>query len=189
MLTEGLSHRLYVNLRFPERRENGHWGEMKQRMVHVAAIAVAVVGLTASCSGEQIAEQIGEQAINGEVDIEDDSISITDEDGNEFSAGGGTEIPESWPDDVPLFPDGELVLATTQSQGSATALWETTLSVDDAAAIYDAALTSNGFTLDQDANIAGTIARTYQGEVNIANVTVADVDGTTNVSVAVVPAA
>ncbi|MDA2988511.1 MAG: hypothetical protein O2815_05465 [Actinomycetota bacterium] len=161
---------------------------MKQRMVHIAAITVTVLGLTAGCGGEQLAEQIGEQAINGEVDIEDDSITITDDEGNEFSAGGGTEIPESWPDDVPLFPDGELVLATSQSEGSATALWETTLSVDDAAAAYDAVLMSSGFTLDQDANISGTIARTYQGEVDIANVTVADVDGTTNVSVAVVPA-
>jgi hypothetical protein len=142
--------------------------------------------LLAGC-GEQVAEQIGEQALNGEVDIDDDSISITDDEGNEFSAGTGTEIPASWPQAVPLFPGGELVLATSQSDGSATALWETTQSTDEAAAAYDAALVSSGFTLDQDANIDGTIVRTYQGSENAANVTVADVEGTTNVSVVVVP--
>lgn len=161
---------------------------MKRRLVNIAAVAMTVAGLTAGCGGEQRAEQIGEQAINGEVDIEDDSISITDDEGNEFSAGTGTELPASWPEDVPLFPDGELVLATSQSERSATALWETTQSVDEAAATYDAVLVSSGFTLDQDANISGTIARTYQGDVNVVNVTVADVDATTNVSVAVVPA-
>jgi hypothetical protein len=142
--------------------------------------------LLAGC-GEQVAEQIGEQALNGEVDIDDDSISITDDEGNEFSAGSGTEIPASWPQAVPLFPGGELVLATSQSDGSATALWETTQSIDEAAAAYDAVLVSSGFTLDQDANIDGTIVRTYQGGENAANVTVADVEGTTNVSVVAVP--
>lgn len=142
--------------------------------------------LLAGC-GEQVAEQIGEQALNGEVDIDDDSISITDDEGNEFSAGSGTEIPASWPASVPLFPGGELVLATSQSDGSATALWETTQSIDEAAAAYDAVLVSSGFTLDQDANIDGTIVRTYQDSGNAANVTVADVEGTTNVSVVAVP--
>lgn len=160
---------------------------MRQRVVHIAAIALTVAGLTASCGGEQLAEQIGEQAINGEVDIEDDSISITDQEGNEFSAGGGTQIPESWPGEVPLYPDGELVLATSQSDGTATALWETTVPVDQVAKDYDDVLKSQGFTLEQDATIAGAIVRTYSSALHTVNVTVATAAGTTNVNIAVVP--
>lgn len=162
-------------------------GVTGRRMVAIGAAVIAVAGLSAGCGGEQLAEELGGQVIDGEVDIEDDSLTITDQEGNEFAAGSGTEIPDSWPGDVPLYPDGELVLATSQSDGTATALWETTSSVDDAATTYDDALTSQGFTLDQDAMIAGAVVRTYSGDLHTVNVTLADTAGTTNVNIAVVP--
>lgn len=152
----------------------------------MASIALTAVILLTACGGEQLAEQIGEQAINGEVQIDDDSISITDEEGNELSAGGGTELPASWPANVPAFPDGDLVVATSMSEGSATALWETTQPVDAAAATYEALLVSSGFTLEQDAVIDGTIVRSYRGDTHIANMTVAKANGSTNISVSVV---
>lgn len=162
-------------------------GEVVRRAAMACAGAVIVAALSAGCGGEQLAEQMAEGAINGEVDLEDDSISITDDEGNEFSAGTGTEIPQTWPADVPMYPSGTLVLATTQSDGTATALWETTAPVDSAANDYDAVLLANGFSMDQDAMIAGAIVRTYSGTLHTVNVTVAETDGSTNVNVAVVP--
>ena len=157
------------------------------RLTILAALMFGVAASITACGGEQLAEQLGEQAIDGQVDIEDDSISITDQEGNEFAAGEGTEIPPTWPAEVPLFSEGTLVLVTSQSDGTATALWETTDTVDQAAATYDDALTSGAFRLDQDASIGGSIIRTYVGESHTVNVTVAEVSGSTNLSIAVIP--
>lgn len=158
-----------------------------RRMVAIGAAVIAVAGLNTGCGGEQLAEELGGQVIDGDVDIKNDSLTITDDEGNEFAAGGGSQIPDSWPDGVPLFPNGDLVLATSQTDGTATALWEVTSSVDEAATAYDDVLSSQGFTLDQDATIAGAIVRTYSGELHTVNVTVANTAGTTNVNIAVVP--
>lgn len=158
-----------------------------RRIVAIGAAVIAVAGLSAGCGGEQLAEELGGQVIDGEVDIEDDSLTITDQEGNEFSAGGGSEIPDSWPGAVPVYPDGVLVLATSQSDGTATALWETAASVNEAATTYDDVMTSQGFTLDKDATISGAIVRTYSGDLHAVNVTVANTAGMTNVNIAVVP--
>lgn len=153
----------------------------------VAAVIVTVAGLAGGCGGEQLAEQLGEQAIDGEVEIQDDSFSITDQEGNELAVGEGTEIPPTWPSEVPLYAGGTLVLVTSQADGTATALWETTETVDQAVTTYDDALTSSAFQMDQEASIAGSVVRTYVGERHTVNVTVAEVDGATNLSIAVIP--
>lgn len=157
------------------------------RVITLAAVFMTITGLSAGCGGEKLAEQIGEQIVNGDVDIQDDSVSITDDEGNEFAAGSGTELPASWPKDVPLFPDEQLVLATSQSDSTATALWETSSTVDVAVSDYDTVLLAHGFTLDQDANIGGTVVRSYSGKLHRVNVTVAQMNGTTSVSITVVP--
>lgn len=161
---------------------------VRRRVVTVGAVTLTVLGLIAGCGGEQVAEELGGQVIDGEVEIEDDSLSITDDEGNEFAAGSGTEIPDSWPNDIPLFPEGDLVLATSQADGTATALWESSEAVEEAAMRYDDLLTSQGFTLEQDATIAGAIVRTYTGPLHTVNVTIARTGGTTNVTIAVIPA-
>jgi hypothetical protein len=158
-----------------------------RRVAALGAAVIAIAGLSTGCGGEQLAEELGGQVIDGEVDIENDSLTITDDEGNQFAAGGGTQIPDSWPDDVPLYPDGDLVLATSQTEGTAAALWEVTSSVHEAAGAYGDVLISQGFTLDQDATIAGAIVRTYSGELHSVKVTVANTAGTTNVNIAVVP--
>lgn len=159
-------------------------------LVAVVGAGLGLSGL-AGCGGGQLAEQVGEQlggqAVDGEVDITDDGLTITDEQGNQFGAGAGTEIPATWPADVPLFTDGDLVLAASQADGTATALWESQTSVADSAATYDRILTDAGFSLERDADLAGTVLRTYRGEVHSVNVTIARTGGTTNLNVSVQP--
>jgi len=76
----------------------------------VPLIAVALTACGAA--QEAVSEQLVEQAVGEGVDLElgDDGqiASIETEDGSfEMSAGGG-EVPEEWPDDVPLFDGGEI---------------------------------------------------------------------------------
>lgn len=147
----------------------------------LALTRVATIGATAALA---LGTLVG---CGTEVDVGDGSVSITDDQGNEFAAGGSTEIPQSWPPEVPLYPDGELVLVTSQSDGTATALWETTASVDEAAATYDDVITAQGFAVEQDATIAGAIVRTYASSLHTVNMTVARTADTTSVNLAVVP--
>ena len=77
----------------------------------VPLIAVALTACGAA--QEAVSEQLVEQAVGEGVDVEfgDDGqvASIETEDGSfEMSTGGG-EVPEEWPDDVPLFDGGEIL--------------------------------------------------------------------------------
>lgn len=163
----------------------------------IAAVAAALVfgfGL-AGCSSpaDEAAERLTEELIEGagggevEVDIDDESITFSDEQGNEFSAGDGSTIPDTWPEGVPLYMGGQLVFATVQAEGTASALWETDESVEAAVASYDDALQAAGYSLDQEASMAGAQMRTYSGNNLMVNVTVAEGDGVTDVTIAVMP--
>lgn len=69
----------------------------------------------------------------------------------------------NWPASVPTYDDGTFVVATAQPDGSATALWETTNLVKDAADDYDASLTERGFTREREQIIAAHPVRDYLG--------------------------
>ena len=146
---------------------------------HVLLIALPAMGIaltsllgTAACSTTALEEHLLDSPITT---------------GDAIPPGAEGALPQTWPPYVPFFPDGTLVLVSSQRNGTATALWETRRSVDSAAESYDATLKSRGFALEQDANLAGVIVRTYRGERHNVNVTVATDAGTTNVSAAVVP--
>lgn len=140
----------------------------RHRVIALAMAALLGVGL-AGCSNpvDEAAEQLTEQALEGagagdiDVDIDDDTVTVTDDEGNALSAGEGASIPDAWPGQVPPYEGGELMFATVQSEGTASALWETSDSVEDATARYDDQLTAAGFTLDQEASMAGAQMRSY----------------------------
>lgn len=165
-----------------------------KRATSLALSALLCLGI-AGCSNpvDEAAERLTEQAIESagggevDVDIDDETVTLSDEEGNELSAGEGASIPDAWPGEVPLFEGGDLMFATVQAEGTASALWETNASVEDATASYDAALTGSGFTLDQEASMAGAQMRSYTGSGLMVSVTVAEGDGVTDVTVAVMP--
>ncbi|MCD6638653.1 MAG: hypothetical protein LT071_01910 [Nocardioides sp.] len=111
----------------------------------MAALAVVAAGtLLAGCggdAGERAAERSVEKAIedgaadSGEdvdVDIEDDKVTIEGEDGT--TTWGGTDRPESLPEDFPLA-EGEITYAMDSPDGAMV-----TIEVDDAAQAFDDAL-------------------------------------------------
>ena len=90
----------------------------------VPLIAVALTACGAA--QEAVSEQLVEQAVGEGVDLElgDDGqiASIETEDGSfEMSAGGG-EVPEEWPDDVPLFDGGEISSSQVVTDAGQTAV-------------------------------------------------------------------
>jgi len=144
-------------------------------------VPLIAVGLTAcGAAQEAVGEQLVEQAAGGDVDLElgDDGqiASIETEDGSlEMSAGG--EVPEEWPDDVPLFDGG-----TVNSSQVATSDGQTIVSIDfladaDADASLDAMVDlyeSAGFTTTATTNMgdgSGGSIDGYVGERNGTTIT------------------
>lgn len=122
---------------------------MGQRRVSAAVLA-ALVMAAGGCgaAAEKAAEEATERAIedqtggSAEVDLDGGEVSVDGEDGS-FSAGTA-EVPEEWPDDIPVLDDIQVVSAlhTNDSQaGDLTTISGTTdLTAEDVVDAYRDAL-------------------------------------------------
>jgi len=63
-------------------------------------------------------------------------------------AASSPPLTVQWPSSVPAFDSGDLILATADGYGVATALWETTHSAGTALQRYHARLLARGFQSD-----------------------------------------
>jgi hypothetical protein len=153
-----------------------------------AALVITALALSPALAGcgqaaEQVAEQAAEQAIGGgDVNIEDDSVTITDEEGNQMAAGENVSIPDSWPAEIPIYEGGSLTVVTVQADG-VYAGWTSDQSPEDAVSAYTSALEDAGFTAGQETSVAGAIFREYTGNGYTVQVTGADADGQTSLVV------
>ena len=93
---------------------------MKKIIAIIAVIVpmLLVLVLASGCFGQNIAEKIAEEAIekaiesdsgeNVDIDFDDDEITIKSDDG-EVSIGMGSDLPDNFPDNVPVYPDMEII--------------------------------------------------------------------------------
>jgi hypothetical protein len=155
----------------------------------LAAALAASVPLMGACgsSVEQAAEQAAEQALGGDVNIEGDSMTMTDEEGNEVAVGEGISLPDTWPDSVPAFEGGTLGVASVNADGTASGMWTTDAASADAVAAYGAALESAGFTQSSTSAMGDLNIADYTGNGLTVNVSAIAADGTTTVVVTVTP--
>ena len=153
-----------------------HFPTVMRTLLVVPLIAIGLTG----CGGAQegASEQLVEQTVGGDVDIElgDDGqvASVETEDGSvEMSASG--EVPEEWPDDVPLFEDGVVSNSQVATTDDVTIVSIDYLTDADAESAYDAmvaAYKAAGFTttLSDVFDDEGGLA-TYIGERNGTSIT------------------
>ncbi len=93
---------------------------MKKIIAIIAVIVhmLLVLVLASGCFGQNIAEKIAEEAIekaiesdsgeNVDIDFDDGEITIESDDG-EVSIGMGSDLPDNFPDNVPVYPDMEII--------------------------------------------------------------------------------
>lgn len=116
--------------------------------------------------GEQMAEELIESGTSGDVDveIEDDSMTMTDEDGGGFSAGGEADLPPAFPDDIPLFTSGNLIAAAVLPDDGFTATWQMETPDEALVEAYISQWETAGFTRGGflDMSTDGTRVWTYQ---------------------------
>ena len=154
----------------------------------VAALAAAALILTPALSAcgqaaEEMAEQAAEQAIGGDVEVNDEGVTVTDDEGNEVAIGEGVSVPDTWPAEVPLFDGGTLQMVSVQADGSATAMWLVDGTPTEAAAAYGAALESAGYTADSESNMGGMIVNSFTGSAFTVSMQAIESDGQTTLMV------
>lgn len=158
---------------------------MKKYLVSVLII-FSVFSLTAcSQAAEQITEKIIEDNANGDVDvdIDDDGVNYTDNDGNQFSAGESIDLPNNWPSDIPTYDGNLTTVSIDKSGGSVWASWTTEDSLGDAYDAYSAALESAGFSLTSDTTQTDYRMTTFESSKYSVLLTVSVTDGVTTVSI------
>ena len=160
----------------------------------VAAIAIAALAFSptlVACgqAAEEVAEQAAEQAIGGDVEVNDEGVTVTDDEGNEVAIGENVAVPDTWPAAVPLYDGGTLQMISVQADGAATAMWLAEGTPADAAAAYGAALEEAGFAPDSESNMGGMIVNSYTGNGLTVSMQALDSDGQTTLMVIAEPAA
>jgi hypothetical protein len=127
--------------------------------------AVTIIPAVAGCgqAAEQVAEQAAEQALGGDVEVNDDSVTVTDDEGNELAIGEDVGIPDAWPTEVPVLEGGTPQLASVEADGSASAVWSVDATPEEAAMAYDAALVSAGYTQESTSTMGGMVVSEYTG--------------------------
>lgn len=161
---------------------------IRQRSIAaIAALTIIVTPALTACgeSAELAAEQIAENAMGGDVDIEDGNVAITDEQGNEMVAGADVALPENWP--LPVPNSGSLAMATVQTDGTAYAMWVVDGSATQVADDYGQLLIAEGYALNQDTNLDGAIMRDYSAVGMFVSVVVGETEGETTIAVTGLP--
>jgi hypothetical protein len=159
---------------------------MNKRIAGIAAALLLVPGLFAlsGCgkAAQEAVEQGIEQGTGGDVEIDDDGVKVTDEEGNEFAAGDDVELPSTWPEVVPT-PEGTLVFAGgSAADGASSAVWQVDGSVDDAITAYSAKLSAAGFSVGETMDLGTGQSATYTGNGYMVAVIVGEGEGGTGTS-------
>lgn len=161
----------------------------RRAVLALAAAATALATLTA-CGGaaETLTEQAMEEATGGDVAINDEGITMTDDEGNQMAIGEGVAVPDNWPSNIPLY-DGTLVMVSSAADGTATASWTADGDPAAVADAYGAQLESAGYALESDSNFDGSILREYSSSELYITVMAGQADGVTSLTMTSVPAA
>lgn len=158
------------------------------RILAAGGAGLLALSTLVACGGasEQAAQTMAEEAVEGatggDVDITDDSMTVTDAEGNEMAVGADITIPDTWPADVPLF-DGTLTVASVQADDTAYAMWTTDLDAASAADAYGESLTTAGYSLTQDTTVGDMVMREYRSSTRSISVVSGEVGGTTSLTI------
>ena len=92
-----------------------------KKIIVITAVMVSmllVLLLASGCFGQNVAEKIAEEVIekaiedeggeNVDIDLDDGEMTIESDDG-EVSIAMGEDLPDNFPDNVPVYPDMEII--------------------------------------------------------------------------------
>ncbi len=133
-----------------------------RRIVGLAVVVLASTVLLAGCGGddddsssandkimEKMIEGSSDEEVEVDLDSDDGGVKIETEDGTTVIGGSG-DLPDNFPDDLPL-PSGDYTVASTTSQGDTFyVVMSTEPGVVAEGDAMVAALASAGFTMEEE---------------------------------------
>jgi len=147
---------------------------MRRALIGSTGLALALGLGLAGCGSttEEGLEEAIEQETGGDVEVEDDGVTFSDDEGNEVKVGSAAEVPEGWPDDIPV-PEGT-VLGSTTAGGTSTIIMTVE---EEPQKVYNSLkgeLESNGWTTESDTAIGGLYGGAFTKDGRTASVAVLD---------------
>lgn len=132
---------------------------MRKVIATTAVGVLAIVGL-AACGGDDDSVSVERDGTSVKVDKDDGKVTVKSEDGKgSFSAGEKTEVPDSFPSDVPLPDEGKLTLALENERDGEQSFSLTYVvdndDADDVFSDYRDALKDAGFDLGDSSSYQG----------------------------------
>ena len=151
----------------------------------LAALLALSTPLVTSCGGvaQSVAEKAAEQAVGGNVDINDEGVTVTDDQGNAVAMGSNVALPDTWPAEIPVYDGGPLSMVSIQEDGGVSAMWLTDATPEDVATAYGSALEAAGYTQSQTSNMGGMIVSEYTGNGYTLSLNSIAADGKTTLMV------
>ena len=140
-----------------------------RRRLTAAVVSLAILAgapLLAGCgnSVENAIENAAGDAIGGDVDLDDGTLTVTNSDGTQVQIGENAAIPDNWPSAVPTYDGGTLLTVSVSADASqASGMWKTDQPAKDAITAYSSALTSAGFTAGQVNDMDGVTTADFTG--------------------------
>lgn len=166
--------------------------------VSAGVVAVAGALVLTSCSPGDLIDRAVEKGIEKgveaatgtEIDFDDESgtVSLTTDEGEVTLGGGGGELPDGFPDEIPLI-DGEIGGGMRLSEGETDGFMANVTVTGSIAEVYDnttALLEGAGFIEIASSDMGGIRSVTYEPNGKISSLGVAfledDEGGVVNVS-------
>ena len=160
------------------------WIPARKALVAGASAVVLSLAVSACGAEDELAEQVAEEAVEAagdgqDVDIEEDGVTVTDENGEEASIG--TTLPDDFPvDDVPIL-EGTVISATAVDGASYMVMLEVDGSPEEVHQEALSMLSDAGYADGTDTNAEGYYASTLSKEGFEVGVTSMAGDGSTQV--------
>ncbi len=120
--------------------------------------------------GETVVEKMIEAGSGGKVDVDATGEGVTFRDnktGEAVTFGTGT-LPAGFPEDLPTYPGGQIILANVAGAGKTATLSQTVEEdVDTVFAWYDSTLKADGYTTEGSATAGLTFRKYVKGDTQI----------------------
>lgn len=97
--------------------------------VIAAVIFLVIPAIALTVGGIFLSKKVNESGVK--VDTDSKSVSISDKNGNEFSAGGNQKLPSDFPSDIPLY-NGDIA-ATGKVNSDGKSGWTVSILTNDSA--------------------------------------------------------
>jgi len=159
-------------------------------LVVLLALALAGCGDKAA---EEITEKVAGDAIGGDVEVDDETVTITTDEGEATISGGEGALAEGFPEEFPIY-DGATVKASAVVETGGKTQYSATLGTSDPVGdVYDwykSELSSNGWTIQNDMHVTtgdgeSAVLAAKKGGMEAA-ATIAEDDGDTTVVITLI---